>query len=236
MMHRPTSGNALRAATATLALLGATAAHSVALNKGFVAEPYLDTGLGGTTVASRPELGGLVLEDVLQTFSFNSVSGTVQNRVVREDSLGTLDFYWRIVVDPSTTGAPSSIETLRLGNFGYGYINDADWRIDGLGNTAPFVGRVFNPAGHPEGAINFLFTDPAVGPGPGSTFFFLHTDATNYAKTATYDLLCAPSDCISSSYATFAPAPAVPEPQTYALMLAGLGLLGWIARRHRRRD
>jgi PEP-CTERM motif len=229
-----TTDNAFRAAAMTLALLGAATAQAVTLDKGFVAESFLDTGLGGTTSAARPELVGLVLQDDVQAFSFNGVSGTVQNRVVQETASGTLDFYWRIVVDAPATGALASIEAFRLIDFGYGFINDADWRSDGLGDTAPFIGRVFNPAAHPQGAINFLFPDPAVGPGPGSYFFFLHTDATNYAKTAKYDLLCAPSNCISASYETFAPAPAVPEAQTYALMLAGLGVLAWVARRQRK--
>jgi hypothetical protein len=29
---------------------------------------------------------------------------------------------------------------------------------------------------------------------------------------------------------------AVPEPETYAMMLAGLGLLGWVTRRKKRHD
>lgn len=215
-------------AMAAVLLAAASPARAVTLDKSFGAQPFLDTSLGGTAVAARPELAGLVLEDSVQGFSFNGVFGTVQNRVVRETVSGTLDFYWRIEVDAASQG---SIEAFRLGNFGYGAITDADWRIDGLGGASPFVGRVFNPASHPEGAINFLFTDGTVNPDESSRFFFLHTDATAYAKTAQYDLLCAPSGCISGLDATFAPTVAVPEPQTYALMLAGLALMAWTLRR-----
>ena len=106
--------------------------------------------------------------------------------------------------------------------------------MDGLGSAAPFVGRVFNPVTHPEGAINFLFTDPAVMPaGPtdpngSSRFFFLHTDATLYAKTALYDLLGGPNGTLSPTFSTFAP---VPEPSSFVLMAVGLGAVGFAARR-----
>jgi hypothetical protein len=222
----------LRAVAAAAFAACALPGQAVTLNTAFGGGNYADTALGGTTVAERPELAGVVLEDVLQPFSFNGATGTVQNRVVRETASGTLDFYWRVMVDAQSTG---HIEAFRVGDFGYSYLTDADWRIDGLGSAAPYVGRLFNPASNPGGDINFLFTDPAVG-GPGyesSRFFFVHTGATAYAKTAQYDMLCAPNGCISQTYQTFAPA--VPEPQTYALMLAGLAAMAWIARRQPRR-
>ena len=230
--------NLQRTATFTLViatLLAASAAQAVTLNKTFTSEAYLDTFLGGTTVAVRPELAGIVIEDDIQAFSFAGVFGTVQNRVVREDGTGTLDFSWRINVDPASTG---NVSAFRLADFDYDQITDADWRIDGLPVApdpfaVPVTGRVFNPASYPDGAINFLFPDPPIGPGAGSKFFFLHTTATNYLKTASYDLLCAPSGCISDSYLTFAPA-AVPGPATFGLMSLGLGALGIARKRHRR--
>jgi hypothetical protein len=226
------------AALAALSL--ATLAHATPLDNSFAAQPFLDTALSGTTSAARPELAGTVLVDTIQAFSFTglNISGTVQNRVVREDGTGTLDFYWRVQVDAASTAG--GVSAFRLGDFGYAYLTDADWRIDGLGTVAPFVGRLFNPASHPEGAINFLFTDPAVGPGDfatgvgGSRFFFLHTDATDYAMTAQYDLLGGPNQTLSGLYATYAPAPPIPEPASVLLMAGGLLALG-LAKRYRAR-
>lgn len=224
--HVSAIANAIGAVLFTVA----SAAQAVPLNNAFVAESYLDTGLGGTTVAMRPELVGLVVADTTQPFDIGAlgITGTVQSRVVREDVAGTLDFYWRITVDPNSTGGVGGVDAFRLDDFGYANLTDADWRIDGLGSAAPYTGRLFNPADHPEGAIDFLFTDPPVQPGDpaensnGSRFFFLHTDALFFAETATFNLLGGPGEKISPTYKTYAPA--VPEPSS--VLLVGLGLAG----------
>lgn len=208
------------------ALLGlASVSQAVTLNNAFGAQPFLDTPLPGTTVATRPELAGTVLADDLQSFSYSglNISGTVQNRVVRETGTGTLDFYWRVNVDPTSTGG--GVSAFRLADFGYANITDADWRIDGLGSVAPTTGRLFNPASYPTGDINFLFSGNGVPAGAGSYFFFLHTNATGYDKNATYDLLAGPNQTLSGTFNTFRPVPVPAAFWLFGSALAGLGLL-----------
>lgn len=209
-----------------MGLLAQTTSHAVSLTEP-VATPFADTALPGTTVAVRPELAGTVLEDVLTPFSFNGVTGTVQNRVVRETSTGTLDFYWKVDVDASASG--EAVRSFRLIDFGYEHLTDADWRIDGLGSVAPTTGRLFNEAGYPTGAINFLFDDVLTA-GSASSFFFLHTDATSYAMSAQYDLLGDGTQSLSGLFNTFAP---VPEPESYGMAAVGLMLTGVMMRRRR---
>lgn len=185
--------------------------------------------INGTTVLDRPELAGLILEDLITPFTITgageTLSGSIQNRVIRSDLDGTIDFSWRILPDSGT----GDISAFRVDGFA-GFALDADYRTDGLGDIGPNIARYF---GDGSGAVNFLF-DTEVGrlPTGGITesyFFFLDTDATAYALTGQFDLVCAPFDCISEQYNTWGPV--VPVPAAVWLFGSGLiGLLG-VARR-----
>lgn len=220
---------ALSAIALAASLFGLGGAHAVSLTEPVSPANFADTDLNGTTSAARPELAGTVVEDVLTPFSFSGVSGTVQNRVVRETGTGTLDFYWKVNVDASTTGL--GVSAFRLADFGYANIKDADWRMDGLGNRAPDAARLFNPASYPTGDVNFLFFN-GIAPGSQSNFFFLHTDATAYDSKARFDLLTTGPQNLSGSFTTFAPS-AVPEPATYSMLAGGLLVMGGLLRSRR---
>lgn len=204
-----------------------SAAQAVPLTQP-VSSNFADTALGGTTAAARPELAGTVLEDVLTAFSFSGVVGTVQNRVVREAGTGTLDFYWKVNVAPGSDAA--GVSALRLTDFGYANLSDADWRSDDGTIASPVTARLFNVAPYPTGSLNFLFGNPVLA-GEASHLFFLHTTATSYAQTGRYDLLTGGDQALSGPYATFAPA--VPEPASYGMAAAGVALVGVMWRRRR---
>ena len=195
--------------------------------------PGIWTALPGTTVAAQPFLAGVVLEDVVQPFSFaaygGTVSGSVQSRVVKEDGTGTLDFYWRVINDPNSSGR---IGELRIGNF-VAPEYDGNYRIDGLGNVGP--SQAFHFDTPKLSYVNFSFANPSnpddrtaqLLAGGESKFILLHTSATTYNKTAFYDLANVGESQISDGFATFTPG-AVPEPSSYAL-IGGLALVSFAA-------
>lgn len=189
--------------------------------------------LPGTTVAARPELAGVVIADVSTPwesatdplYGFPGAEGTLQSRVVRETGSGSLDFYWRIAVDqasyPAYVPAQLKISGLYLERFLTGPSFDADFRLDGLGSTAPAGGSTAN-----AGSFTFQFNGSTFGPGSTSYFLLLHSNAMTYDTSATASLG-------ASSFATFAPAAAIPEPKTYGSMLAGLAAIAFVAGRRR---
>lgn len=187
--------------------------------------------LSGTTVAAEPQLAGTVLVDELIDFTFSAgpgagdIFGTVQQRVVRSSVDGTIDFYWRVM---NSANSAAAIGSFRIGNFVSPEYN-ANWRIDGLGDKAPDSANRFT--GTFDSYINFnfnLFSDAredGLRPGQSSYFLLLDTTATNYEKTATYDLTNMAQNPISGSFAAYGPS-AVPVPA--AAWLLGSGLLGLV--------
>ncbi len=192
-----------------------------------------DFPIGGTTLAAEPNLAGVVnLETVTTPFSISgageTLSGLISSQVLRAVD-GTVDFYWRILPDEGS----GDISAFRLSGF-EGFSLNANWRIDGLGEVAPTTARYF---GDGTGNVNFIFGGDEVGgngvtvPYTTSRFFFLDTDALTYSLTGSFDLVCAPQECISQSYSTFAPA-VVPVPA--AVWLFGTALAGFIGYSRRR--
>jgi hypothetical protein len=76
------------------------------------------TPLSGTTEATRPALAGLVLHDALVDILLFGIGAPVavqtQLRVVRSNTTGLLDFYYRILTGASPLGSMADTVTIWL--------------------------------------------------------------------------------------------------------------------------
>lgn len=200
-----------------------------------------DNPLGGTTSAAEPNLAGTIVQDVDTPVSFalngGTFNATVQSRVVLSVD-GTYDFYWRVhdtsFDSPVGTNlaAPGVLGNFRIGNFGIPIAGlNGNYRTDGVGDLGPDNAHVFS-GGVFDQYVNFEFSNGLAG-GQDSYFMFLDTNATHYARNASFDLANIGTTQISGSFSTFGVA-GVPEPASWALMIGGLGLAGAMLRSRRR--
>jgi hypothetical protein len=187
-------------------------------------------------------LAGVVLADTTRDWTISTphgdLKGQIQDRVVKENVAGTLDFYTRIFVtqkpDVPGKGDPgpfTGIEVADRSSFA-SFLTDVDFRIDGLGNTAPT--RASRSA---DGSlVEFLFGSGRVtidDQPDGSKFFFIKTNATAFNDLGIMKLGTNPgnSSNFTTSFNVYQP---VPEPSSFALLLAGLLSGGFVAYRRSR--
>jgi len=185
-----------------------------------------------TSLAAMPSLAGAIIADETTSFSYLGVSGSIQSKVVRETASGTLDFYWRVANDSTSERA---VELFRVGSFNDPTLDFFN-RTDSIGTINP--GFVYSYAAHP-GYFDVGFCDlsllgacgdTSIGAGASSVLFMIRTSATEFAKTAIFDL--SSGNSMSDAQFTFSPA-AVPEPSTSALFGLGIAGLGVVCRNRR---
>ncbi|MES3012564.1 MAG: flocculation-associated PEP-CTERM protein PepA [Pseudomonadota bacterium] len=155
--------------------------------------------------------------------------------------------------NPLTTATSGSFSTLSFTL--YGYNGSATFGIDGSGN--PFetaAGEIVLATGSLQPGGNFVSTNPAQGSffaNAGATLSFNVDPAragffaapNPFYGMALTSFTNTPSNVVpfdggfrvikGGGTINFVAVPAVPEPETYALLLAGLGAIGFVARRRR---
>lgn len=152
--------------------------------------------LKGTTLDQKPDLAGTIVEDTIRTWSWihsperYTVNGTIQDRVVRRKSSGNLDFYTRIMMDPQSS---SNIFALRKEGFKLpGTYEDANYRIDGLGERAP-VSITHDVT---TGLYEFSWHGIGIMRKESSKFVYIGTTAKTYDKSGTTSLFAYDSPAI----------------------------------------
>jgi len=192
-----------------------------------------------TGSALETSLGSFTLVDSMSTAftatNPTSFSGVLDSWVLSgntDNPLGGLSFVYRLTNDQASTDALH-----RLAVNGYtGLQVEAGYLDGGLSPTGSAVAGGLTPTLVDRGVapgdnIGFSFlagtisglTFESLNPGEISRYLVLYTNSPIYSTS-----IASVIDGSVASAATFAP---IPEPETYAMMLAGMGLMGFVARR-----
>ncbi|MDT9002455.1 PEP-CTERM sorting domain-containing protein [Paucibacter sp. APW11] len=181
-----------------------------------------------SSVGFNSFFGGTLLDSAVTFISNSSYNGIARTAVY--DTGSGLDFYYQFSNDISSKNGIERFSAYDFSSVGSGtvlqvYQTNQAFGIFSTGTESSDYADRSN-----LGVIGFSFVPNGLSKiNPGTTSFtqIIRTSARSYVP-GSFGLL----DGIGDNAAGFAPS-AVPEPQTYLLMLAGMGVIGYIARRRR---
>ncbi len=202
-------------ATAMLLIGTASSAYAVNVTNGST------FGLPFTSTS----FGGVLLDSIVTPVTTGVFSGLARAAVY---DVGTgLDFYYQFTNDAASKHGIERLSTFNYADF-------TVWTVDAYQTNAAF--GVFAAGTKAATTIDRNIQGDVLGtnylpaglgkiePGENGYTVILRTNAHHYT-TGNLAII----DGISANAPAFAPA--VPEPETYAMMIAGLGMLGFLARR-----
>jgi hypothetical protein len=217
---------ALAAATVFAAPASAT---ELLPNSAGVAFSAFDTSTRGTLL-------GYIESDTSPAFTYTGI----MRSAVYQNTLGTLDFYFQVAIN--TINAGDEVFNLTGSSF-------MGFTVDALVDATDFDGAgMFEAANNPnlDGPAGSTTTASRSGSGSiiradfgsngleaggqTSATYIFRTNATNYDRGGTFTT----QDGSVAQRLNFAPAAAVPEPGTWAMMLLGFGAIGFGMRRRQR--
>lgn len=170
--------------------------------------------------------GGTLLDTAITGINNISYNGTARTAVY--DTGSGLDFYYQFT---NNANSKSGIE--RFAAYDFSSLGATQVDVFQTGTGFGIFANGTEQSNYADrgngGVIGFNFIpDGASKVVPGSTSFIqiIRTNATSYT-VGNFGLL----NGIADNATGFAPTSAVPEPETYAMMLMGLGLMGFVAKR-----
>jgi hypothetical protein len=175
--------------------------------------------------------GGTLLDSVVTNVSTPSFTGTARTAVY--DTGSGLDFYYQFTNDATSQ---TGIERL----IGYNYSTLGNSVVDVFQTSAAFgifqTGSEYSDGADRTltGVLGFSFipnSNSKILPGTTSFTQIVRTNAREYIA-GNFGIM----DGFATNAPGFAPTLPVPEPESFAMLLAGLGLMGTIARRRARKQ